>query len=179
MHAQASGAPAPRPSRDRPMPRVDAVWASEGFQVRYRRIRELERSRPYCGHGLDHLLDVARLMWVRVLEDGPALDRELVYAAALLHDIGRADEYLSGEPHDAAGARAAREILESLPEGTRFPPADVDAICAAVRAHRSAGGGPLAELLRACDRLSRECLDCPSRAGCKWPDGKKNLTIRG
>ena len=36
-----------------------------------------------------HFLDVARLAWIAGLEQGLGLDKEIVYAAALLHDIGK------------------------------------------------------------------------------------------
>ena len=42
------------------------------------------------------------------------LSRELIYATALLHDIGRAEQYLHDIPHDIAGTEIAREILADL-----------------------------------------------------------------
>ena len=40
--------------------------------------------------------------------------RELIYCTALLHDIGRAEQYTTGTPHDEAGARIAETILSDL-----------------------------------------------------------------
>ena len=80
------------------MPRVDAIWASALYQKNLNLLVELERDRVYCRHGLEHLLDVARIMWIRCLDEGLELDRELVYAAALLHDIGKAEQYVRGIP---------------------------------------------------------------------------------
>ena len=40
--------------------------------------------------------------------------KELIYCAALLHDIGRARQYEDGTPHDEAGAAIAGQILNEL-----------------------------------------------------------------
>ncbi len=166
------------------MPRVDAIWADPVFQERLARIGELESMRPFCGHGAEHLFAVARLMRIRALEEGLELDREVVYAAALLHDIGRADQYETGEPHEAAGERIARDILGRLPERLRFSDAERAAILAAIRGHRGYSGresldDDLARLLYMCDKESRPCFCCAACAECNWPDEKKNLAIRG
>ncbi len=47
------------------------------------------RRGTYCRHGLEHLLDVARISYIQVLEDGLDYDENVLYAAALLHDIGK------------------------------------------------------------------------------------------
>lgn len=163
------------------MPRVDAIWGSALFQREYRRLAVLEEDRVFCRHGLPHLLDAARVMWILNLERGCGLDREVVYAAAILHDVGKATQYASGEPHEVAGERMAREILEGLPAACAFAPAEVDAVCAAIRAHRrfDPDAAPLGQLLYQADKASRACFACPAevRAACSWADEKKNLGI--
>lgn len=162
------------------MPRVDAIWASALFQENLNQLVELERDRIWCRHGLEHLLDVARIMWMRCLEEGIGLDKELVYAAALLHDIGKAEQYVRGIPHDAAGERIAREVLEGLPQETAFSESEIDEICAAIAGHRRprAGAGALERLLFEADKASRACFACAAANTCNWPDSKKNLAIR-
>ena len=164
------------------MPRVDAILHHLIFQRELARVDALERDRAFCRHGLAHLLDVARVAWIRVLEDGLPLDRELVYAAALLHDIGRAEQYASGVPHDVTGERIAAEILGTVGDGTRFPSSDERAILDAVRGHRvrseGARRGQLAEVVAWADKVSRPCFACPARTACNWPDGRKNLSLR-
>ena len=39
------------------------------------RIEELERDRIYCGHGLGHLLDVARIAYIYNLEENLGFTR--------------------------------------------------------------------------------------------------------
>ncbi|MDO4436819.1 MAG: HD domain-containing protein [Coriobacteriaceae bacterium] len=120
---------------------MQAIWESPRFQVALEGIERAERDRVYCRHGFGHLLDVARIAWILNLERGCAFERELVYAAALLHDIGRGAQYATGEPHDEAGSRVAAAILDELPAESRFPEREREAILAAVRGHRGAACG--------------------------------------
>ena len=59
-----------------------------------------------------HFLDVARIGTIIALEEGLELDREWIYAAALLHDCGKHEQYENGTPHEQASARIAPEILK-------------------------------------------------------------------
>lgn len=161
------------------MTRVRAVWEHPVFQRELARLEELEHDRPFCRHGAQHLLDTARIMWIMNLERGLGFERELVYATALLHDAGKAEQYAGGEPHEIAGERLAREILGSLPGGDRFSLEETDDICAAIRGHRRLrpDASQLERLLFQADKASRACFACPAevRAACTWPDSKKNL----
>lgn len=173
----------------RAMPRVDAVWNHPLYRDRYDALQRAERDRVFCQHDLQHFLDVARIAWTVMLEDeagvSPLISRDVVYAAALLHDIGRADEYETGESHDVAGERIAAEILGTVEGDKRFSSAERAQILAAVAHHRSSsaasdgapGAGALATALRYADKASRACYACPARTACNWPDEKKNLTI--
>ena len=145
------------------MPRVDAVWLHPAYQTSYRWLEELERDRPFCRHQLRHLLDVARIMWIGNLEKGLGLDREVVYATALLHDVGKPVQYTMGAPHEEVGARLADGILQAIWAHRRF---DADA-------------EPLARLLYQADKASRPCFACPAevRRACSWSDAKKNLGV--
>ena len=164
------------------MPRVDAVLESAVFQRELARLEGLERDRVFCRHGMRHLLDTARIAWILNLEYGFGLDREVVYAAALLHDIGKAEQYETGEPHEVTGERLARAILEGLPREHAFSAEEIGAMCAAIRGHRRLrdGAEPLERLLYQADKASRTCFACPAevRAACSWSDAKKNLSIR-
>ena len=161
----------------RDMPRVRAIFESAFFESSLDAIEAAEVDREFCRHGLSHLLDVARVAQLLNLERGLGLDRELIYAAALLHDLGRAAQYETGEPHDEAGTRIAREILEGLPAELAFAEDECAAIFAAVRGHRGAAtgaGGALTELICEADHRSRPCYACPVREDCYWPEERKN-----
>lgn len=96
------------------MDRVNQIWRHPVYQEHYKKIQELESERIFCRHTPEHFLDVARLMYIYALEEHLELSKELIYAAALLHDIGRAQQYQYNIPHDIAGVEIAREILTDL-----------------------------------------------------------------
>ncbi len=162
------------------MPRVDAVLASPVYRRERARLDALERERPFCRHGLAHLIDTARIMWILSLERGCGLDREVVYATAMLHDIGKARQYEDGEPHELAGERLAGEILDGLAPDVAFAPDERAAMLGAIRGHRRlrAGAGALERLLYQADKASRPCFACPVRGECSWPEGKMNGELR-
>lgn len=127
-------------------------------------IEELERDRIYCRHGLTHLLDVARIAYIMVLEDGLEYSRELIYAAALLHDIGRAEEYRGNGSHDEAGAVIAEDILRD----SGYSEEETALITTAIRGHGEDDSTGLGALLHRADRASRMCFRCKASDTCKW-----------
>ena len=94
--------------------RISLIWRHPLYQKHCEKIQELEKDRIFCRHTPEHFLDVARLMYIYSLENKLNLSREIIYATALLHDIGRAQQYLSGISHDIAGAEIAGKILADL-----------------------------------------------------------------
>lgn len=87
------------------MERVNQIRNHPLYQEHMQKILKLEQDRIFCGHGPEHLLDVARLAWIMNLELGLGYDKTVVYAAALIHDIGRAMEYESGIFHEEGSRR--------------------------------------------------------------------------
>ena len=75
------------------MERIQKIWEHPLYQQCLSRIRALEENRIFCRHTPEHFLDVARLAWIQVLEQGLDVSRPVVYGAALLHDIGRFRQY--------------------------------------------------------------------------------------
>ena len=86
------------------MERVDAILRHPAFTAALAGFMSRSGS-AFCRHGLEHLLDVARLMYIYDREAEFGIAQETLYAAALLHDIGRAVSYRDGTPRDEAGAR--------------------------------------------------------------------------
>ncbi len=82
-------------------------------------------------HGFDHVLRVWRL--AERIGRAEGADMEVLRAAALLHDVGRAEEQRSGICHAAASAQKAREVLKN------HPPERVEAVAAAIAQHRFRG----------------------------------------
>lgn len=156
------------------MTRLDQILEHPTFRACMEDIRQWERERPFCRHDMEHLLSTARLMLIFAQEDGVHIPRDILYAAALLHDIGRAEQYRTGTPHDKAGAALAEPILADCgySEGERL------LILAAISGHRSPGeGSELARALYWADKKSRPCYACAAERECNWPTEKKNLSL--
>lgn len=83
-------------------------------------------------HDFDHVLRVVRLATRIARAEGA--DPEIVQAAALLHDLGRAETEAAGVDHAAFAAERAREIL------TEYSGARVNAVTHAIAAHRFRAG---------------------------------------
>ena len=82
------------------MPRLNAVWNHPLYQKYYRENEKMEHDREFCCHQITHLLDVARIAYIKNLEAGLDIDKELIYTAAILHDIGKALQYTDKIPHE-------------------------------------------------------------------------------
>ena len=102
------------------------------------------------------------------------MENDMVYLAALLHDIGRLQQYLTGEDHAAAGMRTAQEILRD----TAFSASEQQAILQAVSKHRRGDTAQvLGRILCEADDASRMCFACAAQDTCYWPEHRKNNTI--
>lgn len=159
--------------------RLEAIRRHSLYQTSMHRLLELEQSRIFCRHGMEHLLDVARIAYIRSLERELPLSQDLIYAAALLHDIGKWRQYEDGTPHELASEQIAGEILWSLPESLRFSSEETRQILTAIRGHRRLRPDPepLEALLYESDKASRACFCCPALDECNWSDEKKNMEI--
>ncbi len=128
-----------------------------------------EENRIFCRHSMDHLLAVARLTYLLLLENGETLvDKELAYAAALLHDIGRHEEYSTGVDHALKSAELAGPLL--LRAG--FSVEERDFIGQAIAQHRvkdisPPNRSPLSAALSKADQLSRACFACSAKTNCR------------
>ncbi len=79
-------------------------------------------------HDFDHVLRVLAL--AERIAQAEGANMEIVRAAALLHDVGRAQADAEGLDHAAIGAEQAREILAGQ------PPTKVEAVAHAIATHR-------------------------------------------
>ncbi|MDO4317935.1 MAG: HD domain-containing protein [Lachnospiraceae bacterium] len=160
--------------RDEGGSRIRRIQEHPRFRELCAALCEAEAERPFCRHTTAHFLDVARLMYIYCLEDGADLEKDVIYAAALLHDLGRREQQLSGTPHEEAGARIAGDILADC----GFSEAEIRSVQRAILGHRreaQAGDDRFAAYLYRADKGSRNCAACSARAECSWPDEKKNL----
>lgn len=166
-----------RRETDGTMPRVDAVCAHPLWKECVQKIAELEETRIFCRHDPVHFLDVARLAQIENLERGLGLEKERIYAAALLHDIGRHLQYEQGLAHDQGSRILAERILPDC----GYSREEQEEILEAIGAHREMRTGKLdtlAGVLYRADKRSRMCLFCKAQTECDWPEEKKNRKIR-
>ena len=157
------------------MDRVNQIWKHPLYQTELHKLQLLEADREFCRHTPEHFLDVARLAYIRALEENYPVSKELIYCTALLHDIGRARQYEDGTPHDEAGAVIAEQILKEL----GFSPEEIQAIVSAIRGHRAETNQTvLGQLIYRADKKSRNCFSCKAEPECYWSSAKKNMTIQ-
>lgn len=136
------------------------------------RIEYAEINRIFCLHGPEHSLDTARIGYILILERGLPVDKELFYAAALLHDSGRYNPFMLD--HAEAGAINAELIMPDC----GFSTEETAAVAAAIRSHRKKSEGNIfGEVLYEADKRSRQCYSCRACAECYWEDEKRNKEI--
>ena len=138
------------------MERVNRILNHEKYREYLAKNERAEVSRRFCRHNMGHFLDVARLAVILNETEGYGADRELIYAAALLHDIGRWVQYKDGTPHEQASEALAGEILTDR----------------AVMEEKTLSG-----LLYRADKLSRPCYVCKAESECDWKKGNKNKEL--
>lgn len=156
------------------MKRCNEIFNHPLYRERLNKTAEYERDRIYCLHDLAHAMDVARVAYIISLERGLNINKEIIYAAALLHDIGRCEQYHSGTPHDIASVRAAEEILPDC----GFCAEEIKRITTAISEHRTnKPRSSLGEILCIADNKSRMCLSCNAISTCKWTAGELNMEI--
>lgn len=167
------------------MKRVTKIYRHPLYRKHFEALQQAEKEREFCRHDLTHFLDVARIAAILNLKDGEVLSDELIYSAALLHDIGRYLELTEGTPHHEGGAYLARRILADC----GFSPQETELITGAIASHRghedeearclgTAENSRFASYIYRADKLSRNCFACNASDKCKWSEERKNHEIK-
>lgn len=159
------------------MERIDKILNHDLFITQLRKNEEAEKNRAFCRHDMGHFLDVARIAMILNLREHLEIGEEMIYAAALLHDIGRHLQYEKGIPHEQASAEIAPQILRDC----GFNEKETDVIVTAIRLHRTkeiACEPSLSGILYRADKAGRACFACKMEKECDWKADKKNLTIK-
>lgn len=182
------------------MERVNWLIRQPLYISSYQQLRELEKDRIFCCHQMNHLLDVARIAYIRNLENNLGIAKPVIYAAALLHDIGKAKQYTDSIPHEIAGAEIAESLLASMPAELSFTAEEQTCILTAIRNHRkppkdhiaftkdmsvssdslsdNMDSDILVRLIYESDKASRNCFCCPANTHCNWSAEQKNMEIK-
>lgn len=127
---------------------------------------EAEKERIFCGHGLNHALEVALAASRMALAEKLPIKEDIVYAAGLLHDIGRWREYAYGEDHALASSKLAVEILRDC----GYNLIEEAMILEAINGHRTrrSQNQSLTDILYRSDKIVRPCALCRAREQCKY-----------
>lgn len=166
------------------MNRVNKILQHFKYKEYVAKIEEYEKDRIFCKHDMGHFLDVCRLAEILYLQedveqrslDGQRTFTEWIYAAGLLHDIGRWQEYENGIRHEIASANLAPEILEEC----GFNQEEMEGILLAIKEHRNSQvkeEKSLSGILYRADKMSRPCFACKAEQECDWDLQKKNMEI--
>ncbi|WP_320127636.1 HD domain-containing protein [uncultured Sphaerochaeta sp.] len=153
---------------------TESILAHPLFRGSLERNGEDEKDRVYCHHDFQHCLDVARVAYCMILEKNLPLEKDIIYATALLHDLGKWKQYESGLDHALQGANLAGIILGDIGVEEKISLEIQDAI----RTHRDRESKKslLGEILYASDKACRPCLFCKSLEDCKrFAEGRKPL----
>ena len=158
------------------MERVNRILRQKAFQKHLEKNEVAEKNRVFCHHDMAHFLDVARIAMIFNLREELGIPQDVVYGAALLHDIGRHEQYETGTPHEAASARIAPDILADC----GYSPEEIGEIAEAIALHRDSETSvrrDLAGILYRADKASRACFACKASGECNWKEDKKNLEL--
>lgn len=157
------------------MDRIELIRNHPLYQQEYDRLQRMEAGRTYCGHDMEHFLDVARVCWIQVLEQKLPLTKDVVYAAGLLHDIGKGLQYEQGTPHHIASA----ELAEAIMPECGYDKEEMEPVLEAIRLHRKPQehDHPLVSLLYYADKKTRLCFCCKAAKECNWSDEKRTKGI--
>ncbi|MGM0472055.1 MAG: HD domain-containing protein [Bacillota bacterium] len=161
------------------MQRLNSLLESEEYSNYLARNRECEKKRIFCKHNWQHLISVARITYIKILEEELVTElmtkwqlanqeqlKEVVYTAAMLHDIGRWQQYHSGVDHAIASADLAAQLLQKYD----YSGLEEQVILTAIREHRGRADSDksiLGRLLCSSDNLSRDCINCSVQQKCK------------
>ena len=158
------------------MEKYDKILHDEVYITHIRRCEECEKDREFGHHDMAHFLDVARVGMIINLTENYGISKELIYGAALLHDVGRDVQYLEGIPHDVASVEIAKDILSR----TEYTFEEQNAILEAIGNHRKADirqEKSLSGLIYRADKESRPCYFCKAFEECNWKSDKKNTEL--
>jgi len=156
--------------------RINRIFQDEQYQKYLQMNHMAEADRRFCHHDIGHFLDVARLAMILNQKEQLDVSEELIYAAALLHDIGRWKQYEDGTRHEIASYELAPEILDK----SGFNSREKEMILSAILQHRNpdkAGEASFEGLLYRADKMSRSCFACKMEKECNWKKDKKNLQL--
>ncbi len=162
------------------MERINKILNNSKFKTILADLKKIEKDRVFCKHTMEHFISTARICYMLFLEDNvrknlveelKSINKDIIYAAGILHDIGRLEQYKSGKDHALVGAEMSKDILIDAGYNTK----EIKIITDAIKEHRNLPEKPtyLGEKLYKADKLSRHCYNCSVKNQCHKKDSIK------
>lgn len=152
---------------------TNRIFRNEKYRKLVAELAELEKYRRFCRHDIEHFFDVARIMMILCTRRKVEISEDIVYSAALLHDLGRIQEITAGIPHEMAGQITAAGILADVD----CPEDMAEKIISLIANHRRKDNPEDSpeQLFFTADKRSRKCFLCKACDECNWV--RKNMEI--
>lgn len=179
-----------KPSKD-PLDRINAIINNSEYQDWIIANNQAEYGSEYCRHGLEHAFDVARIAYELWLDhQGNPLARDIVYATALLHDIGYWSKFEALQDDSEENCcehtadlndnqetpfQTAAVLAEDILFDAGYHPAMIAEIQKAILNMETDSKEGLSVILRRANELSRPCFICPMKNKCQKEP--KNLRL--
>ena len=96
------------------MDRVNKILNNEKYKDYLKKNNFYEKNREFCKHDMEHFLAVARISYILCLEKGLNVNKDIIYAVGLLHDIGRWLQYEKNIQHKISSVNISEEILKEV-----------------------------------------------------------------
>jgi dihydrofolate synthase/folylpolyglutamate synthase len=162
------------------MKRIGMILTNETFKKNLKSIEKHEENRIFCKHDFSHLITVAYICIRLSTKYCLNVEKEIIFATSLLHDIGRAAQYETKIPHETAGLALIEEILIQC----QFSEKEISFIKDTVSNHRINSISlnntekieSLSDIFYIADKLSRDCRNCKAYDECYWSEEEKNHT---
>lgn len=146
------------------MERIEKILKNPSFIENLNKNKLCEKERIFCRHGIEHLLDTARIAYIYNFENNLNFPKDIIYAASLLHDIGKWQQYENNIPHNEASAYLAKDILTN----SNFNCDEIEIILSAIMTHSNYKNkdNTLNYILFMADKKSRNCFLCDANSKC-------------
>ncbi|MCI5839988.1 MAG: HD domain-containing protein [Peptoniphilaceae bacterium] len=156
---------------------TNIIYSSNQYKKILEEIDFYEKDRIFCKHNIEHFLSVARIMYIISTEKNLNFNPDMIYTTALLHDLGRLDEYKYKADHAISSIKEAEKFLKI----TNFSDIQKEIIKNAIKNHR--GNLKKSEndiysfvnVFKKADKLSRNCKMCSAKSECYWKEKNENI----
>ena len=138
------------------------ILKNSKYKSYYKKLKHAEMDRIFCKHDIEHSIDMAKLCMFYCKKNNVPYNSDVIYSAALLHDIGRA---IQGGDHEKHSADIAMSILEEI----QCSSSEIDQILSLISKHRdfSQEINTVESLFALADKKSRKCYECKAQDACK------------